>query len=111
MMDWCALSRKCQVGLEVDCISGFLKYDIPCGGPSFLKRPKRSIKTCPSGGPTFHSLLGACAAEPLLLRTRPDNAFLSIIFVTYEQLCASNDRENALAMARSRYADFYRADS
>jgi len=25
-------------------------------------------------------------------------------------LCASNDRKNALAMARSRYADFYRAD-
>jgi len=56
-------------------------------------------------------MLGVCAAEPLLLRTRPDGAFSSIIFVTYEQLCASNDRKNALAMARSRYAEFYRADS
>jgi len=34
-----------------------------------------------------------------------------IIFVTYEQLCASNDHKNVLAMARSRYAEFYRADS
>ena len=32
-------------------------------------------------------------------------------FVTYERLCASNDRKNALAMARNRNADFYRADS
>ena len=55
--------------------------------------------------------LGVCAAEPLLLRTRPDGAFLSIIFATYELLCALNDCKNALAMARSRYADFYRADS
>ena len=44
--------------------------------------------------------------------TRYDGAFLSIIFVTYEQLCASNDRihSRALAMACSRYAEFYRAD-
>jgi len=51
-------------------------------------------------------------AEPLLLRTRPDGgAFVSIIFVLQEWLCASNDHKNALAIARARYADFYRADS
>ena len=59
---------------------------------------------------------GVCAAESLLLRTHPDGAFLSIIFVTYaysmqKGLCASNDRKNALVMVCSRYADFYRADS
>ena len=55
---------------------------------------------------TLNNLLGeVCTAKPLLLRTRPDGAFLSII--TNEQLCASNDRKNSLAMARSRYAGFF----
>ena len=37
-----------------------------------------------SSMPIFGRMLGACAADPLLLRTRPAGAFLSIIFVAYE---------------------------
>ena len=36
------------------------------------------------GGGNIIDHLGVCAAEPLLLRTHPDGAFLSIIFVAYE---------------------------
>ena len=63
--------------------------------------------------PRRGQLPGVCAAEPVLLRTRPDGALLSIIFNAYEKLCASNDRIRvcrALVLAGSRNADFYRAD-
>ena len=69
----------------------------------------QGIEPCKAGLKVRNS--GVCAAESLLLRTRPDGTFSLIIFVTYEQLCASNDHKNVLAMARSRYAEFYRADS
>jgi len=41
----------------------------------------------------------------LLLRTRHGGAIFTDHFVTYEWLRTSIDRKNALAMARSRYAE------
>jgi len=49
--------------------------------------------------------------EPLLLRTRLVRAFQLIIVAVFEQPYALNDRQNALDMARSRYADLYHAVS
>ena len=34
--------------------------------------------------------------------THPADVYLSLIFVAHEKPCATNDRENALTMARSR---------